>query len=77
MLNKFICWCDKRNFVSVRSFTLYITIWMTWEATRKAWIFAATSNLDGMGTAAVVAAVTAPLATLQAFAFKDYISSKS
>lgn len=77
MLNKFICWCDSRNFVSVRAFTLYVTIWMTWEATRQAWIFAASSHLDGMGTAAVIAAVTAPVAALQGFVFRDYIASKS
>lgn len=77
MLDKFLTWCDDRNFVSVRSFTLYATVWMTWKATEQAWLFAANSHLDGMGTAAVVAAVTAPVAALQGFVFRDYIASKS
>ena len=73
---RFVAWADKRNFVSVRAFTLYITLWMTWEAFQWAAAFSHTTKLDGLGTAAVVAAVTAPISALQVFIFKAYTESK-
>lgn len=77
MINRTLAWLDRRNFVSVRSFTLYATVWMSWKAMEQAWVFAAASSLDGIGTAAVVAAVTAPVAALQGFVFRDYVASKT
>lgn len=77
-MNRFLAWCDRRNFISVRSIVLGITIWMTWRVTVWAISF---SNLwlladkDGLQTAAVVAAITAPFAALQGFAFKFYVDS--
>lgn len=74
---RFVAWADKRNFVSVRAFTLYITLWMTWEAFQWAAAFAYAAKLDGLGTAAVVAAVTAPISVLQGFIFKVYAENKA
>jgi len=50
---------------------------MTSQTTVQAWQFAHTSQLDGVGTAAVIAAVTAPLAALQVFVFNSYMKGKS
>lgn len=77
-MSGFLAWCDKRNFISVRTTVLGVTVWMTWRITVWAIAF---SNLwlladkDGLQTAAVVAAITAPFAALQAFAFKLYVDS--
>jgi hypothetical protein len=76
-MKNFLKWADNRHFISVRAFVIYATVWMTWKATDQAWIFASTSTFDGVGTAAVVAAITAPIAALQGFVFKDYIASRS
>jgi hypothetical protein len=78
-MGKFLSWADRRNFISIRSATLGVTVWMTWRVTE--WAFALTqmwmeSGKSGIETAAVVAAVTAPFATLQAFAFKVYLDAK-
>lgn len=73
---RFLAWADQRSFVSVRAFTLYVTLWMTWEAFQWAAQYAYATQLDGLGTAAVVAAVTAPISVLQGFIFKVYAESK-
>lgn len=75
-LARFLSWSEQRNFVSVRSFVLYITLWMTWEAFQWAAAFAYAAKLDGLGTGAVIAAVTAPIAALQGFVFKIYSESR-
>ena len=61
---------DSRQIVrrSVLIFTLYMTFWVT----HKAWLFAQVSSFDGVGTAAVIAAIMTPTAALQAFAFNSY-----
>ena len=79
MIASFFEWADRRNFISVRSGVLYVTVWMTWRVTE--WAFALTSawmnsGKTGIETAAVVAAVTAPFTALQVFAFKTYMESK-
>lgn len=77
MLCRFLAWADRRHFVSVRAFTLYITLWMTWRAFAWAGEYAfATTNTDGLQIGAVIAAVTAPIATLQGFIFKFYMEGK-
>lgn len=73
---RFVAWCDRRNFVSVRTTVLGVTVWMTWRVTIEAWQFAHMSQFDGVGTAAVIAAVAGPLAALQAFVFKFYMEAK-
>ena len=72
----FIKWCDARNFVSVRSFVLYITVWMTWEAFNWAAVFATTTTKSGSDVALIIAAVTAPISVLQGFVFKVYSESR-
>jgi len=54
-----------------------LMMWMTWLVTVEAWAFAVSSRFDGVGTSAVIAAVTAPFAALQAAFFKTYMDSKS
>ena len=68
-------WVDSR--AVVRRTVLFITLWMTYEITKQAWLFAHTSSFDGVGTAAVIAAVTAPFAALQGFVFNSYVKGKS
>lgn len=78
-MERFLAWADRRNFISIRAATLGITVWMTWRVT--VWAFSITqlwilSDKSGIETAAVVAAITAPFAALQAFAFKTYLEAK-
>lgn len=61
----------------VRRLTLLFTLYMTWWISREAWVFAHSSTFDGMGTAAVIAAIMAPTAALQAFAFNTYTKSRA
>ena len=72
----FVKWCDARNFVSVRSFVLYITVWMTWEAFNWAAVFATTTTKEGADVSLIIAAVTAPISVLQGFVFKVYSESR-
>lgn len=75
-INRFLAWADRRNLISVRSATLGVTVWMTWQLTQWAMQFATAwmaSGKSGVETAAVIGAITVPFATLQAFAFRDYI----
>jgi hypothetical protein len=71
---KFWDWVDSR--AVVRRSVLYFTLYMTATVTYQAWLFAHSSTFDGLGTAAVIAAITAPTAALQTYAFRDYISGK-
>ena len=66
----FLDFIDSRQVVRrcVLVFTLYMTFWVT----HKAWLFAQVSSFDGVGTAAVIAAIMTPTAALQAFAFSAY-----
>lgn len=64
------------NRVVVRRFVLTFTLYMTWLATHQAWLFAKVSTFDGLGTAAVIAAILAPVAALQGFAFSAYTDTR-
>lgn len=74
-MNSFWDWVDSR--AVVRRLVLFITLWMTYEITIQAWVFAKSSTFDGVGTAAVIAAVTAPFATLQGWVFSIYVKGKA
>ena len=74
-MNSFWDWVDSR--AVVRRLVLFITLWMTYEITIQAWVFAKSSTFDGVGTAAVIAAVTAPFAALQGFVFSTYVKGKA
>ena len=73
---RFISWADRRHLVSVRSAVLGVTIWMTWEITKWAFQFAYAPEIDPIGKAAIIAAVTAPFAALQGAVFSSYMSVK-
>lgn len=76
MMDRLAAWLDRRHFISVRAFTLYVTLWMSWAAFRWAADYAYATSLDGLGAGAVIAAVTAPVSALQAFIFKFYMEAK-
>ena len=71
-----IKWADSKNFISVRSFVLYVTVWMTWLAFDWAAVFATTTDKTGSDVAMIIAAVTAPISVLQGFVFKVYSESR-
>lgn len=75
MISKFWDWVDNRAIV--RRVVLFFTLWMTASVTYSAWLFAYASTFDGVGTAAVIVAITAPTAALQTYAFRDYIKGKA
>lgn len=74
MITMFWDWVDNRTVVrrGIVIFTLYMTITETWHA----WEFARASTFDGVGTAAVIAAVLVPLGAVQAFAFHMYTKGR-
>lgn len=76
-MSSFLAWCDTRNFISVRSGVLYVTVWMTWAAFQWAAVFATTTDKVGSDVALIIAAVTAPISVLQGFVFKVYAESRS
>jgi hypothetical protein len=67
-------WIDNR--AVIRRIVLFFTLYMTYFGTHEAWLFARTSTFDGVGTAAIIAAVLAPIAALQGFAFAQYSNSR-
>lgn len=73
-VNAFHEWLDNR--AVVRRVVLFFTLYMTYYGVHMAWAFAAESKFDGVGTAAVIAAVLAPIAALQGFAFQSYTTGK-
>lgn len=75
-MNRFLAWLDSRHFVSIRAFTLGVTLWMTWDAYQWAADFAAVSTFDSVGTAAVIGAVTGPISLMQGAVFKFYMDAK-
>lgn len=64
-----------------RSAVLFMTLWMTWRAFEWAGQYAILQGQSGgeslLASAAMIAAVTAPITYLQAAVFKSYIESKS
>jgi hypothetical protein len=76
-VKELIAWFNEKNFVSVRSGTLYVTVWMTWLAFDWAGQFAYSSDKAGSDIALIIAAVTAPITALQMFIFKVYSESRA
>ncbi len=70
-------WFNNKNFVSVRSGVLYVTVWMTWLAFDWAAGYAYGSSKTGSDIALIIAAVTAPISVLQGFVFKVYSDSRA
>ncbi len=70
-------WIERKNFVSVHSLMLYVTMVQTWGVTVQAWKYAFESRLtSGAEIAMVIAAVTVPFAALQKFVFDTYSASR-
>lgn len=67
-------WIDSR--AVVRRLVLGYTLWMTWYGVHEAVQFAYQSKFDGVGTAAIIAAILAPIAALQGFAFANYTNGR-
>ncbi len=59
-----------------RTLVLAITVWMTWRAFEWAGHYAMTTTHSGLDTAAIIAAVTAPITYLQVAVFRAYIDAK-
>lgn len=74
MITRFWDWVDSR--VVVRRGIIIFTLYMTLTETLHAWEFARVSTFDGVGTAAVIAAVLVPLGAVQAFAFHMYTKGR-
>lgn len=67
----------ERKLAIRRSIVLFITLWMTWRSFTWAAEFAlSVKAADGLSAAAMIAAVTAPIAYLQKVVFEAYIASK-
>lgn len=73
-LEYFWAWVDSRAIV--RRVVLAYTLYMTWYGVHACIEFAKVSQFDGLGTAAVIAAVLAPIAALQGFAFANYTNGR-
>ena len=74
MMRQLFDFIDSRAIV--RRLVLVFTLWMTYYGVHKAWQFASASPFDGVGTAAVIAAILAPIAALQGFAFANYTTGR-
>lgn len=64
------------NRAVIRRIVLFVTLWMTWRGFEWAGQFASTTPKSGLEVAAIITAVTAPVAALQAAVFKVYSSSR-
>ena len=75
-IDDFIKWFNSRNFIGVHSFTLYVTLWMTYEAFDWAAKFAFATDKQGAEVALIIGAVTLPITALQGYIFKVYADSR-
>jgi hypothetical protein len=73
-LNLFWDWVDNRSIIRRVSFG--VTILMTYQSFQWATEFASTTTKDGVEVGLIIAAVTAPIAGLQAFVTATYSSSR-
>lgn len=73
---RFLSWADRRHLVSVRAFSLYMTLWLTHDSYTWASEFAYLPGVDHVAKAAIIAAVTAPVSVLQGYVFKWYMEAK-
>jgi hypothetical protein len=76
LIDRVLTWANQRHFVSIRALMIYTTLWMTWRAFDWAATYAHVSKFDSIGTAAVIAAVIAPITYLQSAVFKIYMEGK-
>jgi hypothetical protein len=64
------------KFVPVRIIVVAVAIWMTWLASDWSMWFATGNARPGIEIAAIIAAVTSPIAVFGAYVFKAYIESR-
>ena len=76
-MDKFITWLGNKNVISVHSFTLYVTLWMTYHAYVWAGDFAFHTDKAGLEVALIIGAVTAPITYLQKVVFDTYSNSRN
>ncbi len=77
MVDRFLEWADRRQFLSVRALCMYVTLGGTTLSFHWAGQYAYYASTNpGLETAAVIAAVTAPITALQLFVFKWYSESR-
>jgi hypothetical protein len=74
-VEKFWNWIDSRSIV--RRIVLFVTLWMTWASFMWAAGFAESTTKSGLEVAAIIGAVTAPIAALQGFIFNVYSRSRN
>lgn len=75
MLSEIILW--ERKLAIRRSAVLFITLWMTYRAFEWAAHYALSGmETNGLEAAAIIGAVTAPIAYLQKAVFEAYLNSK-
>lgn len=67
-------WVDRRT-VFRRSIVIF-SLFLTYDAFLKCIAFAETSKLDGIGIAAIIAAVLVPVGAVQKFAFDLYNNAR-
>ena len=81
MTNRILSWVSQWwDFIDnrgiVRRIVLGVAITQTWIVTTWAMTFAEASTRPGIDVAAVIGAVSAPVATFGGFVFKSYLDSK-
>ena len=75
LLTEFWDWVDNRS--AVRRSVLFITVYMSYEAFDWAARFADTTEKTGAEVGLIIAAVTGPVAALQAFVLKIYSEGRN
>lgn len=74
-LTEFWDFVDNRSVV--RRSVLGVTVWMSWLSFEWATIFATETTKSGAEVGLIIAAVTGPVAALQAFILKVYSDARS
>jgi hypothetical protein len=64
------------KYIPTRTLVLVIAIWMTWAVSEWAMWFATGNTRNGVEIAAIIAAVTAPIAAFGGYIFKAFVDSK-
>lgn len=64
------------KYIPTRAIVLGFACWSTWKVTEWGMWFAVDNARNGVEIAAIVAAVTAPVAALGGYVFRTYVESK-
>lgn len=75
-VDSLIDWFSEKNFISVHSGALYVTLWMTYLAFDWAGRFAFATDKSGSDVALIIGAVTLPVSALQGFVFNVYSKAR-